>query len=371
MTSVFQFRIRVLVLFLLVLATGCGEPPRRSNLPPSASDLILLKSAQLCHGKTAFLQSHPGSQRYPWGTGEEFRQGADGSEASYFFDEDGLLVGALFTFPNGLNLKPYPVLRHTLEELPPSLEFYLNTSAVPARANLDPTSLFQTGDEKSTTQYLVLGAESAPTLLLASFALDPYAKLLSPYRKEFLIRVEPADKRDKAQPKGSEEKEPFLAMQQFARGETAHFGSCGSRDDQRAADAYAKAIAQGFSDKVWLAEVHHKLGLALERTGRLDQAKSALQQSLGHRPNSPDVLNSLGVVHAALGERDKAIEAFERAVVLRPNYPMARFNLAKAYETVNAKRAISEYETYLALVEGVPEEESRAALAMERVKALK
>jgi tetratricopeptide (TPR) repeat protein len=362
----------LLVLFLLVLGNGCGEPPRRSDLPPSASDLILLKTAQLCHLKTAFLQAHPGFQRHPWGTGEELRQGADGaSQESYFFDEDGLLVGALFAYPSGLNLKPYPVLRRTLEELPTTLEFYLDTSAMPERANLEPTSLYQTGDEKSTTQYLVLGAENVPTMLLASFAIDPYAKLLSPYRKEFLIRIEPPERRDKAQPKGSDQKEPFLAMQQFARGETAHFGSCGSRDDRRAVDAYTKAIAQGFSDKVWLAEAHHRLGLALERIGRLDQAKAALQQSLGFRPNSPDVLNSLGVVHAALGERDKAIEAFERAVVLRPNYPMARFNLAKAYEAVNAKRAISEYETYLALVEGIPEEETRAALAMERVKALK
>jgi tetratricopeptide (TPR) repeat protein len=160
-------------------------------------------------------------------------------------------------------------------------------------------------------------------------------------------------------------------MQQFARGETAHFGSCGSRDDQRATDAYTKAIAQGFTDKVWLAEAHYKLGLALERIGRLGQAKSSLEQSLAIRPNSPEVLNSLGIVHGSLGDRNKAIEALERAVVLRPNYSIARFNLAKLYETINAKRAISEYETYLALVEGIPEEEDRMALARERLKALK
>jgi hypothetical protein len=50
---------------------------------------------------------------------------------------------------------------------------------------------------------------------------------------------------------------------------------------------------------------------------------------------------------------------------------VARFNLAEAYEQVNVKRAIAEYETYLALVEGVEEEQSRAAKAQERVQYLK
>ena len=72
-----------------------------------------------------------------------------------------------------------------------------------------------------------------------------------------------------------------------------------------------------------------------------------------------------------MGDKAAGLSLFEKAVTLRPNYALARFNLAEVYETTNPKRAISEYETYLALVEGITEEESRVAYAKDRVKALK
>jgi tetratricopeptide (TPR) repeat protein len=368
----------VFLLLSLFALSSCSEPEPRSNLPPSASDLVLLRTVKLCDPKTKVLQASQGAslQRQPWGSGEELRTTAEalGSEASYLFDQDDTMVGAVFAFPRGHSLKPYPVLRRTLEQLKPSLEFYLNVAAVPDRANLDPTALYETGDATSTTAYLVLAADSAPTLLMATFAIDPYAKLLSPYRREFLKRVQSGDRKGSggpAQGPGAQDKEPFLAVQQFARGEAAHFASCGPRDDRRAAEAYTRAIAQGLSNKVWLAEAHHRLGLALEGTGRLEEAKAALKESLTIRPSVAEVFNTLGTVHAKLGERDKAIETFERAVLLKPNYSMARFNLAQAYESVNAKRAISEYETYLALAEGIEEEDSRMVLARQRIAALK
>jgi hypothetical protein len=45
--------------------------------------------------------------------------------------------------------------------------------------------------------------------------------------------------------------------------------------------------------------------------------------------------------------------------------------LAETIEPTNPKRALSEYETYLALVEGIPEEADRIALVQQRVKKLK
>lgn len=349
------------------------ETPAPSRLPPSASDLVLLKSAKLCDRKAEVLQRLAGVpvRREVWGTGEEVRvpsdRSATGAEESLFFDQDDQLVGLLFIFPSGLNLKPYPVLRQTLNQLKPAIEFYLNIAQVSTRESLDPSSLYETGDATSTVRYLVLNGDP-PVLLASSFAIDPYAKLLSPYRAEFLARIE---RGGKPSGKGSTDREAFAALQQFARGETAHFGSCGVKDEARAVDAYGKAIAVGFSDKVWLAEAHHKLGLALERSGKLEAAKSSIQKALAIRPNTAEFLNSLGSVHARLGDRQQAVAAFERAVTLRPNYPVARFNLAEAYEPVNPKRAIAEYETYLALVEGLEEERARALRAMQRIKELK
>jgi hypothetical protein len=54
-----------------------------------------------------------------------------------------------------------------------------------------------------------------------------------------------------------------------------------------------------------------------------------------------------------------------------PHYAIARYNLAEAYEPTNPRRALSEYETYLALVEGIPDETNRIAQVQQRVKTLK
>lgn len=299
---------------------------------------------------------------------------ASHGEESYFFDEDGVLVGALFTFARGLDLKPYSVLRHTLSLLKPTMEFYLNVSQLPTKADMDTSALFETGDEKSTTQYLVTGSREHPILLQASFTIDPYVRLFSPYRREFLDRLRQPPEGKTGRPiesQGSEDKEPFLSLQQFARGQAAQLAYCGEKNYDVALDAYQKAIASGFTNKVWLAEAHHRLGVAWEAKGQLDKAKEEMLQSLAIRPNTPEVLNNLGTVHMKLGEKAAALSLFEKAVTLRPNYAVARYNLAEAYEPTNPKRALAEYETFLVLVEGNPDEEARAAHVRERIKALK
>lgn len=363
------------------LLVGCGPTaPIRPNLPPSETDLVLLKSTAICDRKPEFLKKHLSATHTSktWGSGQELMipstTSASQGEESYFFDEDGLLVGALFTFPRGLELEPYPVLRHTLSLLQPTLEFYLNVSQLETKANMDTSALFETGDEKTTTQYLVTGSREHPTLLQASFTIDPYVRLFSPYRREFLDRLRNPTGGKSGQTiesQGSEDKEPFLSLQQFARGQAAQLAYCGDKNYDVAGDAYQKAIAGGFTNKVWLAEAHHKLGLAWEAHGQFDKAKAEMLQSLAIRPNVPEVLNNLGTVYVKLGEKTAALGMFEKAVILRPNYAVARYNLAEAYEPINPKRARAEYETFLALVAGIPEEEARAAHARDRIKTLK
>src|SRR5580765_5909569 len=364
-----------------ILLTGCETPnPRQQNLPPSETDLVLLKPGTLCQRKPAFLQQHSQSTlaTKAWGSGQELMVSADRSashgDESYFFDEDGTLVGTLFTFSSGLDLAPYSVLRHTLTLLKPTLEFYLTVANFSGKSNMDSSSLYETGDEKTTTQYLVLGTREHPTLLQASVTIDPYVRLFSPYRREFLERLrhprgqKPGQQLDS---QGAEDKEPFISLQQFARGQTAQLSYCGTQNYDTAATAYQKAIASGFTNKVWLAEAHHKLGLAWEGRGEHEQAKREMLQSLTIRPNTPEILNNLGTVYTKLGDKANALASFEKAVTLRPNYAIARYNLAEAYEPTNPKRALSEYETYLALVEGIPDEAGRIALVQQRVKALK
>lgn len=372
----------ICLLVLGILLEGCGgpPPPRRPPLPPSKTDLLLLTSAALCDQKAGFQQKYPLAKqsRTTWGSGQELlihaEQSVSHGEESYFFNDDGLLVGALFIFPKGLDLKPYPVLRQTLSQLKPTVEFYLTIAQLEAHANMESSALLETGDAKTTTQYLVTGIQDRPILLAASITIDPYVRLFSPYRREFLDRLRaPLDGRDgqKMESQGSEDKEPFSSLQQFARGQTAQLAYCGDKNYSIAAEAYQKAIASGFTNKVWLAEAHHKLGVTWQALGQLEKAKAELRQSLTIRPNTPDVLNNLGTVYIKLGNRAEGLNSFERAVVLRPNYALARYNLAETYEATNTKRAIAEYETYLALVEGIPEEEDRIAHVKERLKTLK
>lgn len=367
-------------LGLSLLLSACETAAPKSNLPPSESDLILLTSTAICAAKSDFLKIHPVStlKTQAWGSGQELMLPADRSpshgDESYFFDEDGLLVGALFTFSSGLDLEPYPVLRQTLTLLKPALEFYLNVANLSSKTSMASSALYETGDEKSTTQYLVLGTSEQPVLLQASITIDTYARLFSPYRREFLERLRHPSSQKPGQQidsQGAEDKEPFLSLQQFARGETAQLSYCGSQNYDIAANAYQRAITSGITNKLRLADAHHKLGLAWKGKGQHEKAKGELLQSLAVRPNNPEVLNNLGTVYGKLGEKANALASFEKAVILRPNYAIARYNLAEAIESTNPRRAILEYETYLALVEGIPEEASRIALVQQRVKALK
>ena len=363
------------------LWAGCETPPPpRAPLPPSESDLDLLKSTKLCDTRQVFLDKHPGIAPHTeaWGSGQEVslspEQSLSKGEESYFFDEDGTLVGTLFVFRSGLDLAPYKTLRYTLSQLKPSLEFYLTVAQIADRQNMASSTLYDTGDEKTTTRYLVLGDRTAPKLLAASFTVDPYVKLFSPYRKEFLDRLRDTAQQSGGQhldTQGAEDKEPFASLQQFARGQTAQLAYCGTKNQAIALDAYQKASASGFTNKVWQAELHHRLGVSWEAAGNLEKAKTELLASLALRPNSPEVVNNLGAVYGKLGDKKNALASFEKAILLRPNYAIARFNLADAIADANPKRAITEFETYLALTEGIPEEADRSALAQKRVQALK
>lgn len=380
--DIFRYKSLAGLCAVVSLVIGCSgsAAPIKPPLPPSASDLTLLASTALCERKTDFMSKHSETMQTlkEWGSGQErtipSESSASHGEESYFFDQDGVLVGALFTFPKGLDLKPYPVLRHTLSQLKPSVEFYLNVAQLETRTNMESSALLETGDEKSTTQYLLIGLPEHPILLQASFTIDPYVRLFSPYRREFLDRLRnPAGGKggQKMESQGSEDKEPFSSLQQFARGQTAQLAYCAEKNYDIAADAYQQAIASGFTNKVWLAEARHKLGVAWQAKGQFEKAKVELLQSLALRPNIPEVLNNLGTVQVQLGDKAAGLRLFEKAVILRPNYALARFNLAEVVETTNPKRALSEYETYLAIVEGIPEEADRIAHVKERIEALK
>src|SRR5688500_8876171 len=95
--------IGLVVCLTVSLAAACETPNPRPNLPPSESDLVLLKPGTLCQRKTDFLQQHPQSSLTikPWGTGQELMLPASRSpshgDESFFFSADRHPAGAPFT----------------------------------------------------------------------------------------------------------------------------------------------------------------------------------------------------------------------------------------------------------------------------------
>jgi len=65
-----------------------------------------------------------------------------------------------------------------------------------------------------------------------------------------------------------------------------------------------------------------------------------------------------------------AIQAYEKALALQPAFAKARFNLAKVYESINPKRAIQEYETFVVLAEDNPDEIAKVAIAKAKITML-
>lgn len=364
------------LLGALALTFGCSEPVVRAPLPPSATDLELLKAGKLCdRAETVGAHlSKSGTEKVRWGSGEERRVPASLSDShgdeSWYFDQEGYLVAVAFFYPAGLALTNYPTLQETLSQLKSARDFYLNVAKLPTKSEMDISRLYQTGDEKTTTQYLVTGTRQQPTLLMATFAIDPYVQLFVPYRKEFLDRLRGPEAEKASQ--GSVDQLPYEALQEFSRGESALLAYCGVRTPLVAAEAYQRAIDRGLSkDTVRLAEARHKLGLAWQAAGDMDKAKKEMEAALALRPNTPEIMNNLGTIAAQRGAPEQAIAWFEKAISIRPNYPLARYNLAEALEPTNRKLAISEYETYLALVEGLPEEQTRSTLVKKKLKEWK
>ncbi len=388
---------RLPVLCLAVALTACGTAPPRpaSPFPPSASDLDLLGATRLCDSKDDIVRRWRDTpyRATPWGAGEQLQRATapspspspppspppsspspSGHDGFYFFDDERILVGAVFRFSRGLNLAPYPVLRETLAALVPSSTFYLDPTQLLSGdgARAQSAVLYRTGDRSTTTQYLVLERGENPLLLAASMVIDPYEQLLSGYHEKFLPALKRRSRAETAGAStGGDTGGDFLGTQQFARGEAALFGSCGPAQPDIAADAYRRSIRHGLNDKTRFAEAHHRLGLALRDQGRLADAQQTLEQAMSLRPHAPEIINSLGRVLAEQRQWARARPLFERAIVLRPNFADARFNLGESLEPLNPRRAIEEYETYLALADGIPGEARRVMMVKERVKRLK
>jgi tetratricopeptide (TPR) repeat protein len=367
-------------LFFLCFLTHCSSGPSPSSLPPSASDLNLLGQAYLCQTETEASASwlKPGSQKTPWGNGSEyFQEIAHPNQQGQWvvFNEDQTLVGVITVFPDGLSLDDYPTLRKTLSQLPPARDFYLTSSQLLDGQIPDSATLYRTGKATTTHQYYLRHRPGQDDqLIMAVLVLDPYESLLDGSHPKFLsyLKTSSTPREGKTSPTTThgQNDQDFLGLQQFARGEIALFASCGTKHPDIALDAYQKAIQYGISETKQLAEAHYRLGLSFSQLNKFPEAKASIEKALSIQPHAPNILNSYGTVLVKLGKIPAGIQAYEKALALQPDYSQARFNLAGVFESINPKRAIQEYETYVVLAEGNPDETAKVAIAKAKIKTL-
>ncbi len=361
------------------MLTACGGgPPAAPGQTLTNPRLLPVPAWNLCDRRETVLMHEAGrrTERTPWGVGEEitvYRPTA-GRESEYhlFFDDRGLLIGYIGIFYEGLDLASQRDYTAWLAKQRPT-DFLLPAEVSGRAAGLRSGRLYGDQGERVSARAITIPKGERQSLYLDSSMLTPYLPLLSPYKPEFLSKIHllpGAQPRATYGPADSESRD-YIARQHFAKGEVAHFGLCGQKENDAAVEAYQRAIAIGLSEPLYQAEAHHRLGLAYRDKGLLPQAAAAIETSLKIRPSIPEVVNHLGKVFALMGDKERAAEAFHTAIGLRPNYADAHFNLAEAIEDTQPRRALTAYENYLAYVENTPGEKERIEKAEKRIGALK
>lgn len=106
-----------------------------------------------------------------------------------------------------------------------------------------------------------------------------------------------------------------------------------------------------------------RLGLALHRLGRSEEAVGYLERAAELRPDVPETFNNLAVIYAQMERRKDALAAFEKALELKPDYPEARLNYGRLLEESN--RYDQAEGVYLDLLEEDPDNvKARSSLAL-------
>jgi len=315
------------------------------------------------------------TERTAWGTGEQVivygTMAGRESEYHLFFDDRGVLAGYIGILYAGIDLASQQAYAIWISKQL-ATEFLLPPAIVQRLGGASSGRLYMDQGERISGRAIVVPKGGRQLLYIDSNVLAAYGPLLPPYKPEYLGQIHlPTATVSGGQfgPYESESRD-YVARQQFAKGEIAHFALCGDTQVDVAVEAYKRAIEIGLSEPLYQAEAYHRLGLAYRDKGLLKEAAGAMEMSLKIRPSIPEVVNHLGKVYAMMGDTSRAIDAFHKAIGLKPNYAIAHFNLAEAVEATQPRRALTAYENYLAYVDPKPAERERIAKAKERVKAL-
>jgi len=102
--------------------------------------------------------------------------------------------------------------------------------------------------------------------------------------------------------------------------------------------------------------IHYNLGIAFMKKGNTAAAKNAYLKALEANPRMSEAWNNLGYIHLETGEVAKAIDHFQTAIRHHRHYPLAQANLAEAYlRNGDREGARAQAQQALALDERAPE----------------
>ena len=192
----------------------------------------------------------------------------------------------MFLFRSGLDLAPLQ-----------------NTSVYPVQAGNQVWVLFDRGTSwpivkiwpraPSMTQvkkdhHAVFGLATPPLrLLAASFTVDPYIKLFSPYRR---VSRPPARQRSRAADntwtRRAEDKDRSPRSSNSRVGRPPNWPTVAPKPTDRPRARTKKPVIQDSPVRVWQAELHHRLGVSWEAAGNLEKAKSRATRLAGETSNS-------------------------------------------------------------------------------------
>jgi tetratricopeptide (TPR) repeat protein len=90
--------------------------------------------------------------------------------------------------------------------------------------------------------------------------------------------------------------------------------------DQVAEDLFARSIQDQPTD----VKLYNRLGIALRRQKKHQEALRCYQTALDLAPASEKIYFNLGVLYFDLGNKEKALQAFQTALKLHPDFVEAR-----------------------------------------------
>lgn len=138
----------------------------------------------------------------------------------------------------------------------------------------------------------------------------------------------------------------------------------GSYDE--AVAEYRKALALDPDN----ADARYDIANSYHRKGLSGEAVEQYLKALEVKPNHLPARNNLALIYFEQGNYSKAVEQWEKGLQYDAGYMEINYNLAQGYEKVDMEKAVKQWNRYLELARGKPEEAEFVSKVRDRLDRL-